>query len=136
MYLVLSWPQLCSYVSFQPRPQAYLGRGVRVWWFPHCQWLRSESSLRRKGRATGWILNLLLGHTDLAPHGEKPAPRAPGWGVWQQSHPEYDSVRAKEVPDRLSSLELCCPTETCGCGLAFPSCLGFLSQPQLRGTSP
>ena len=59
----------------------------------------SESSVRSKGRATGWILKLFLGHTDSVPHGENAAPRAPVWGV-QQSHPECDFIGAKKVPDR------------------------------------
>ena len=41
----------------------------------------SESSVRGKGRATGWILKLFLGLTDSAPHGENQAPSDPGWGM-------------------------------------------------------
>ena len=50
-----------------------LGEGLGSTSFQTAKVYSNESSVRGKGRAIGWILKLLLGHTALALHRENQA---------------------------------------------------------------
>ena len=67
----------------EPRPTL---RGVRVQCFQTAKGYGNASSVRGKKRAIGWILQLLLGRTASAPHGEHEAPCGPILGMQQNAH--------------------------------------------------
>ena len=96
----------------------------------------SESSVRRKRRATAGLLQRFLGRPDKAPHGEHQAPKAPGW-VFSPGLPEADSVGAQKLYDRGRFPSTLLPSrDMCRCFWADPACLCSRPQPQLRGSRP
>ena len=70
-------------LELEPRPTL---RGVRVQCFQTAKGYSIASSVRGKKRAIGWILQLLLGRTASAPHGEHEASCGPILGMQQHAH--------------------------------------------------
>ena len=80
-------PVLSSAIDFlfelEPRPTL---RGVSVQCFQTAKGYGNASSVRGKKRAIGWILQLLLGRTASALHGEHESPCGPILCMQQHAH--------------------------------------------------
>ena len=129
-------PVLSSAIDFlfelEPRPTL---RGVRVQCFQTAKGYSNASSVRGKKRAIGWILQLLLGRTASAPHGEHEAPCGHYFG-YAAKCTQSVYVRAKMFLTDLGTLELSWRAKTCGCGFAFPYEFGSLTSAPPPGKQP
>ena len=127
------WPQLRHCMFIRTRTQAYLEKGLGADFdkLPRATAMRTLFEVRE---SIVWILKLLF-EGQLQSCTERIRLSVPLFGC-AASHSEFDSVGARNIPERLRFTKAVLQSKDIGCSFAFPCQYGSPSLAPAPGIQP